>query len=114
MKYRPFLSLSNEEIEFIIKEIFPNTPRVDNIVRNEKTETISCDIYIMEEYPDFADTLDLTVPSIRDPEGITTHDFALDSEELWIWQQYLLAKGCDRRLENNPYLEEELDKEAER
>ena len=104
MKYRDFMSLTDDEIIFIITDIFPYTKKVDNIVRDQKSRCISCDIYIMDEYPEYADTLDLTVPSGYD-QGIATHDFSLTDGELWKWKQYLLAKGCDQRLKDNPYLE---------
>lgn len=38
--------------------------------------------------------------------GIETHDFTLTIEEEWKWKQFLLAKGCDYRLKDNPYMEE--------
>lgn len=100
LKYREFLDLTDEEITFIIKDIFPYTSRVDNIERDQRSDTISCDIYIMEEYPDYADVLDLSL------SGIETHDFTLTTEEEWKWKQFLLAKGCDNRLKDNPYLTE--------
>ena len=99
LKYREFLDLTDEEIEFIIKEIFPYTRCVNNIERDKESNQISCDIYIMEEYPEFGDTLDLSL------NGIDTHDFVLTSKELLKWRQFLLAKGCDYRLKDNPYME---------
>ena len=108
MEYRDFMSLTDDEIIFIITDIFPYTKKVDNIVRDQKSQYISCDIYIMDEYPEYADTLDLTVPRGYD-QGIATHDFSLTDEELWKWKQYLLAKGCDQRLKDNPYLETKSD-----
>lgn len=103
LQYREFMSLTDEEITTIIKDIFPQTTKVDNIIRDEKHKRFSCDIYIMEEYPDYADTLDLDIPS-WDSCGIETHDFTLTTEEGWKWRQWLLAKGCDERLKDNPYL----------
>lgn len=100
LKYREFLDLTDEEIEFIIKEIFPYTRCVNNIERDKESNQISCDIYIMEEYPEFGDTLDLSL------NGIDAHDFVLTSKELLKWKQFLLAKGCDYRLKDNPYMEE--------
>ena len=99
IKYREFLDLTDEEIIFIIKEIFPDTTKVDNIERDTTWERISCNIYIMEEYPHIPDTLTCTI------NGIETHDFELTDDEVWKWQQYLLAKGCDERLKDNPYLD---------
>ena len=62
IKYREFMSLTEEEIKFIIMDIV-QTKKVDNIIKNEKSQTISCDIYIMDEYPDYSDTIDLAIPS---------------------------------------------------
>ena len=33
-------------------------------------------------------------------------DFSLDYEDQFKWRKFLLAKGCDERLKDNPYLEE--------
>lgn len=98
IEYREFMDLTDEEIVFAMKDIF-STDRVDNIERDEKWQQIHCDIYIMEEEPDFPDTMCL------DLQEITTSDFLTD-EESQKWQQYLLAKGCDWRLKDNPYFQE--------
>lgn len=103
MQYREFMDLTDEEIIFIIKDIFPDTTKVDNIIRDTKWNRISCNIYIIPEYPDIPDELDLELPSWESC-GITTHDFTLTDEEGMKWKQYLLAKGCDERLKDNPYL----------
>lgn len=100
LRYREFLDLTDEEIKFIIKDIFPYTRKVDNIKRDKKWNQMSCDIYIMEEYPNFSDTLNLSLNTIK------THDFILTDGELLKWSQFLLAKGCDHRLKDNPYMEE--------
>ena len=104
LKYREFMDLTDEEIKFIIKDIFPQTTHVDNIKRDVKWNRISCNIYIMDEYPNIPDILDLQLPS-WDSCGISTHDFVLTDEEDLKWKQFLLAKGCDYRLKNNSYLE---------
>lgn len=100
IKYREFLDLTDEEIEFVINDIFPYTKQINNIERDKKWNRISCDIYIMEEYPEYADTLDLSLNTIE------TRDFILTDGELLKWKQFLLAKGCDYRLKDNPYMEE--------
>lgn len=82
MVYREFMDLTDDEIKYIIKDIFPYTTKIDNIIRDPQFNQISCDIYIMEEYPDIPDTLDLMVPAFGE-EGITTHDFSLTDKELW-------------------------------
>lgn len=99
LQYRKFLDLTDEEIKFIINDIF-HPIKVDNIQRDGKSNIISCDIYIMEEYPEFADTLDLYI------NKIITHDFLITEDENFKWKQFLLAKGCNVLLKDNPYLEE--------
>lgn len=99
MKYREFLSLTDEEIIFIMKEIFSNTSRVDNIERDEKWNKISCNIYIMDEEPDFADEIEFDANGNMD-----TKDFMITYDEEFKLKQFLLAKGCDERLKDNPYL----------
>ena len=54
MEYRDFMSLTDDEIIFIITDIFPYTKKVDNIVRDQKSRCISCDIYIMDEYAGYS------------------------------------------------------------
>lgn len=48
MEYRKLTDLTDEEISIIIKEIFPNTRKVDHIERDENANfPLSCDIYII-------------------------------------------------------------------
>lgn len=103
LRYRKFTELTDEEIIFIIKEIFPNTTKVDNIERDPGFNQIRCNIYISEKYPDIPDVLYCTVNNIQ------TCDFELTDGERLKWQQYLLTKGCDERLKDNPYLKDLAD-----
>lgn len=103
MFYRKLTDLTNEEIEFILKDIF-ETSRVENITRDEKYQRIRCNIFIVEEEPDYADEIELCVPNGSRSYGINAHDFNITSEEEWKWRQFLLAKGCDERLKDNPYM----------
>lgn len=43
MNYREFLSLTDEEIEFIVRDIF-DTVNIENIERDPIDNTITCDI----------------------------------------------------------------------
>ena len=103
--YRNFLSLTDAEIIYIIKDIFPTTSKVDNIIRDRYSNQIACNIYIMEGRPYFASTLILNADKIR------TDSFDVCREEQSKWQEYLLAKGCDSRLKNNPYMNNSDTKE---
>lgn len=33
-------------------------------------------------------------------------DFYVDPADEWTWKQFLLAKGCNKLLKDNPYLAE--------
>lgn len=96
MEYREFNSLTDEEIKFIMNDIF-SPMKIDNIVRVSNDE-IDVDIHIMEEEPDFADTIWLY------QHEMGTHNFCITYEENLKYKQFLLAKGIDYRLKDNPYL----------
>ena len=104
LKYREFLSLTDEEVRFILNEIFQPV-KVENIKRdkewNEITAEMTTDDWGVEEDSDetteITDVIELTV------DGMNV-DFSLTSEDILKYQQFLLAKGCDERLKNNPYM----------
>lgn len=96
MKYREFCTLTDAEIKFIMNDIF-HPIKIGEISRMSSNE-IDVDIYIMEEEPDFADSIWLT------PDDMGTHDFTITNEENLKYQKFLLAKGMDIRLKDNPYL----------
>lgn len=104
LKYREFLSLTDEEVRFILNEIFQPV-KVENIKRdkkwNEITAEMTTDGWGVEEDSDetteITDVIELTV------DGMNV-DFSLTSEDILKYQQFLLAKGCDERLKNNPYM----------
>ena len=110
MIYRDFLSLTNDEIEFIVKDIFPTTKFVRNIKKIDKIRCFACEIQIEE---DIVDELTLSLPDWDDP-GITTKDFTLTYEETLKWKQFLIAKGCDPLFNKNPYLQFDTDSFVEK
>ena len=85
MKYREFLSLTDEEIRFILTDIF-HPIKIENIQRDK-------------EFNEITEEVVLSLSSID-------IDFSLDYEDQFKWRKFLLAKGCDERLKDNPYLEE--------
>ena len=93
LKYREFLDLTDEEIEFIIKDIFPYTRCVNDIERYKESNQMSCSIYILEEYPDIPDTLDLSL------EGIETHDFELNEKRAAEMETVSFGKGLRLQVE---------------
>lgn len=108
MRYRKFLSLKDDEIRFIVKDIF-DAEKVENIRRDEENEEIICDIttggWSDGETENFSvtDVLILTEPTFSDC-GLHI-DFSIGEEEKRKWRQYCLAKGCNAYLKDNPYLD---------
>lgn len=104
-EYKPVTSLKDEEITYIINEIF--TPKsISNIERDIDEHCISADIVTEwndgETDYDATDTVYLYEPDMR-PYLIDV-DFSLDTDDILKWKQYCLAKGCYPLLINNPYL----------
>jgi len=108
MKYKEFLSLTDEEIKTIVHEIF-NTEKIDNIKRDVEWQEITCDIttggWSDEESGQFSTTDELTLkmPTLTNC-GIQI-DFSVDSDDTKKWRQFCLAKGCNDYLKDNPYIE---------
>lgn len=109
LKYRELLDLTNEEIEFILTEMF-NPTNIENIERNKERNEITAEITTDgwddgegEEF-EIEDVITLKMPTVYDC-GLEV-DFSLKNEDKLKWQQFLLAKGCDYRLKDNTYMEE--------
>ena len=109
LKYREFLSLTNEEIKFILTEMF-NPTKIENIERDKEWNKITVEMTTGgwddgegEEF-EIEDIITLKMPTVYDC-GLEV-DFSLTSEDKLKWEQFLLAKGCDYRLKDNPYMEE--------
>lgn len=107
MKYAN--SLTDEEIKFILIEMF-NPIKIGTIERdkdfNEITAEITTDGWDNGEDEGFEmeDVITLKMPTAYSC-GLEV-DFSLTSEDKLKWKQFLLAKGCDYRLKDNPYMEE--------
>lgn len=109
LQYREFLDLTDEEIEFIITEMF-NPTKIGNIERDKEFSEIIVEIttggWDDGEGGEFEidDEITLKIPTVYSC-GLEV-DFSLTSEDKLKWKQFLLAKGCDYRLKDNPYMEE--------
>lgn len=103
MQYKEFTELSNEEIRFIVDDLF----------HPEQIGQIRYDLG-WKEYE-----VEITCQPIQDIPADVRHirlcpnaiyaDFTLTNEAYTEiqhkWQQYLLAKGCNLLLQDNPYLD---------
>jgi hypothetical protein len=101
MKYREFLDLTDEEIKFILTDIFHPT-KIENIYRDAECNEIYADITTDgwddgEEVFDVTDEVELSLNGISVP-------FSQTPEDDFKWNQFLFAKGCHKLLKNNPYL----------
>lgn len=109
LQYREFLSLTDEEIKFILTEMF-NPTKIVNIERDKERNKITVEMttggWDDGEGGEFEieDIITLKMPTVYDC-GLEV-DFSLTSEDKLKWEQFLLAKGCDYRLKDNPYMEE--------
>lgn len=109
LQYREFLSLTDEEIKFILTEMF-NPIKIGTIERDKEFNEITVEMttggWDDGEGGEFEieDIITLKMPTVYDC-GLEV-DFSLTSEDKLKWEQFLLAKGCDYRLKDNPYMEE--------
>ena len=109
IQYREFLSLTDEEIKFILTEMF-NPTKIENIERDKEWNEITVEITTggwdngEEGEFEMEDVITLKMPTNYSC-GLEV-DFSLTSEDKLKWSQFLLAKGCDYRLKDNPYMEE--------
>lgn len=104
MKYRDFMSLTDEEITQIVTDIF-HPVSIKKIERDEVYQFIY--VTIESDIGDsiITETVDLTIPSSR-RLGLSA-DFTINSEEYELYNKFLLAKGVNIYLKDNPYLEDE-------
>ena len=107
MKFREFLDLTDKEIRFILTEVFQPI-RIENIQRdvewNEFIVDMTTDGWDNGKGDEFeiTDEITLRLPG-TDNYGLQV-DFSLNKEDSLKWKQFLLAKGCNYLLKDNPYL----------
>lgn len=100
LRYREFLDLTDEEIEFIINDIF-HSVKVDNIQRDKDFNEITADMTTI--WNDAVDDFHVTDEIELTPNTINV-DFSITNNDKYKWKQFLLAKGCNVLLKDNPYL----------
>lgn len=110
MKYREFLDLTDDEIIYILTNIF-NPVKIENIQRHSEWNAITVemttggwDIGDGEEI-EITDEVTLSLPTAANC-GIQI-DCALDSNDCLKWKQFCFAKGCNPLFKDNPYLDKE-------
>lgn len=103
MQYREFLSLTDNEIRFILTDIF-DPVKIENIEKDPDFDVITAEITTggwdageNDDVFEITDVIELTVNNINVDFGITDND-------MHKYRQFLLAKGCNKLLKDNPYL----------
>lgn len=111
--YRPVTDLTDEEVTEIMQIIYPSlgadeelAAKIVSIDRVDDGFEITC------ESAWTCDDDDLPEPETQWAQeffelgecGIKAYDFGLSYEEGTLVQKYLLAKGCNALLKDNPYL----------
>ena len=104
MKYREFLDLTDDEIKQIVTDIF-HPVKIENIERHKKWNNFTVDITTDGWRTREGDTMEITDNITLTINDIFV-DFHVEPKDEWKWQQFLLAKGCNQLLKDNPYLEE--------
>ena len=118
MLYREFLSLSDEEVAFIVNDIF-HPERIENINRDAELNEITCDITTIWEGNDreddfeVTDELTLRLPEFNVHPEFDVHslsvDFSVNKDDIIKWKKFLLAKGCYYLLKDNQYMTTETE-----
>lgn len=114
VKHRKISSLTDEEIKFIVNEIF-KPEKITRIKRNKKEDSISCKIYTKWYTPDTAssetsilisDIVVLRNPFNNGEDAIESYGYPIDRENYKQLKLFCFAKGIfpSEWIENNPYL----------
>lgn len=101
LKYRKLTDLTDEEIKFAINDII-HPESIGEIVRDGEYDTI--DIDVTTDWGEDGEALLVEDTLTLEHNTIRTPWYSHDNED-FRWKQFLLAKGCNRLLKDNPYLE---------
>lgn len=103
--YREFISLTEEEIKFILTELF-SPIKIENIFIDKEMDEINADI--ITEWITIDDDGNEVEAEYEDAVTLTSNnihiDFSLNNNDLLKYKQWLLSKGIYNLLKNNPYL----------
>lgn len=105
--YRPFSSLTKEEIAFVVNDIF-HPADIPEISFDNNNNTF--DVRITTKYTNSNSKISKETVELRLNQDNIYPIFSTTPAQKHKWKQFLYAKGCDERLRNNPYLESETNK----
>ena len=102
-RFRKLTDLTNDEIKQIINDLF-HPINIGDIAKYYKYQEIVVSFTWDWNDEIIEDDIKLSVPSIND--GGLSADFTLNAEDYLRYNQFLLAKGVNPYLKDNPYLED--------
>jgi hypothetical protein len=105
LKYRKFISLTNDEIDLIVKDMF-HPESVNYIEKDKKYNEIKVGISTKwySKNKNNEDEEDLIDDEIVLTENDITADFQILSKDMDLYKKYLFSLGVCNLLKNNPYL----------
>lgn len=106
MEYRDFSTITDDEIKFIINDLF-DPIRIGNIDRTGINDNIIVDIFTMPNYPNIKDTI--TINS----GDIFSKDFGGLKAERKLYRQYLFSLGMNEMFKDNPYMDKNIERDKE-
>ncbi len=104
MDFRPITDLADDEIQEVVRIIEGEKAKILNISRDKERDSITLVISNIwgekgEELEEIADNYVMDYDELTCNE-VYDHKAA---ENKWKYQQWLLAKGCNLRLKDNPF-----------
>ena len=105
MKYRDFMTMTDEEVRRIVTDIF-KPKKITRIRKYKRSGYITCNIYTEWDPQDpivICDEL-----TMRDPFEWThplSVDFSIDSDVTYRYTQFCFSLGMCKWLKDNPYLQ---------
>ena len=101
LKYKKLTDLTDEEIKFAINDII-HPKSIGEIKRDYRWDIIDVDVTTDWGEPDKEDLITDTITLHYDKLSVPWYDYGNANYK---WRQFLLAKGCNGLLKDNPYLE---------
>lgn len=105
-EYRDFLSLTDEEVKFILTDLF-HPIKIENIFRSEDFNEIYADMttggWILLDDDGKEVKTELTDTIILRPNDLYV-DFSIDYNDILKYRQWLFSRGVCEMLKDNPYL----------
>lgn len=102
LKYRKLTDLTDEEIKFAINDIL-HPVSIGEIKRDYKWDTIDVDVTTDWGEDGKEDLITDTITLKCNRLIVPWYDHGNDDYK---WRQFLLAKGCNGLIKDNPYLEQ--------